>query len=114
MAISVVRFLIKVAFAVLQAQVVAVVNQQLNIIESQVRAQMQRYVQEVVGGMWRGQGANRFVEEITGTALPSLNRTVEVVRTTNTNISNACDMLQEADQSVRTNVGRIVSVFEVI
>ncbi len=111
---SLVKFLIKLAFGILQSQVIAVVNQQLDNVESNVRARMNSYIQEVLGGMWRGDGANRFVSEITEDAIPNLGRMTENVRTTVRNIEVSRDTLIDADQRVKSSVGRVVSAFDAI
>lgn len=111
---SIVKMLIKIAKQILQAQVIAVVNNLLSQVESQVKAVMNRYVQEVVGGMWRGDGANRFVEEIMEDAIPSLDRATETVRTTVRNIEISRDNMDDADNRVKASVNRIVSAFEAI
>ncbi len=45
---------------------------QVNVIQDSVTAPLRSLVNEVTGGMWKGEGANRFVQEMTSEVIPML------------------------------------------
>jgi hypothetical protein len=52
-----------------------VINQimkQINIIQDAVTAPLRGLVNEVMGGIWKGDGANRFVQEMLSEVVPML------------------------------------------
>jgi hypothetical protein len=48
------------------------IMKQVNIVQEAVTAPLRSLVNEVMGGMWKGQGANRFVQEMTSEVIPLL------------------------------------------
>ena len=63
------EFLIRMARAILQ-RVLSELMQVLNIVREQALAPMRMMVQQVTGGIWIGQGANAFVEEVSSLMIP--------------------------------------------
>jgi hypothetical protein len=53
---------------------VSSITKQGDMIESAVSAPLKGLVNQVSGGMWKGDGANRFVEEMTNEVIPMLAR----------------------------------------
>jgi hypothetical protein len=51
---------------------VSKITKQANIIEQSVTAPLRSLVGEVTGGIWKGEGANRFVQEMTSEVIPML------------------------------------------
>jgi hypothetical protein len=105
--------LLKIARAVVE-QVKNSVTQQLNVVEEQVQRQLEAYIREVVGGVWTGNGADRFVATITEEALPALSQLTAAVTQTQRNIQTAVQILDEADMNVRSAVENLASKFESI
>lgn len=107
------RILMRIARAILQS-VIGQITQQLNVVENQVQARLKSYVQEVLGGVWTGQGADRFVEATNNEALNMLNGIVEQVTGTRNSITQALDIMDQADQQVRSLVENLIDVFQSI
>ncbi|MDX2160958.1 MAG: hypothetical protein SF162_06495 [bacterium] len=107
-----IKRLLKIAKQVLAGQVIAVVNNQLNIVESQVQNVIRQHIAGLTSDVWRGDGAQRFIDDITDECLPQIARACENVRVTNRNIEVSRDTLEDADQRVKASVNRIVTAFE--
>ena len=45
---------------------------QVNVVQDAVTSPLRGLVNEVMGGMWKGEGANRFVQEMTSEVIPML------------------------------------------
>lgn len=71
-----------------------IINQilsQINIIQDAVTAPLRALVSAVTAGMWRGDGANRFVQEMTDEVIPMLVNIMGI----NTNFANGIKKSQE-------------------
>lgn len=110
---SVARLLIKIARAKLQ-HVIGQITQQLNLVQEEAEQRMQAHVSDVVGGMWTGQGADKFVASINEEAMPMISQILEGMSTTTNNINTALQIMDEADQNVRRAVDNLVDTFEKI
>lgn len=107
------KILIRIAKAVLE-QVISQITQQLNIVQDQVQARLQSYVQQVLGGVWTGKGADAFVGTISDEAMPRISNVLEAVTGMNTGIVNARQVMEEADSRVRSMVDSLRDVFSSI
>lgn len=85
--------------------------QQFNVIEQQARNPMQAMIQQVVGGVWIGEGANAFVEEVSSLMLPGVGRVGETITTMHRNLNHAIDVMDQADQQVNSLVGGLIDIF---
>jgi uncharacterized protein YukE len=74
--------------------------QQLNVVQTMAMAPMRAIVQQVVGGVWRGDGANAFVSEVTSLMIPGVGRVADTITKLNSNIRFAQDTITQADQKV--------------
>lgn len=87
-------------------QVVASVQsqlmQQLNIVEEQAHNPMRQMIQQVIGGVWVGEGANAFVNEVSALAIPHVINVRQNIHMTNTNLQRATDIIDRADEQVTT------------
>jgi uncharacterized protein YukE len=91
-----------------------VINQimaQVNIIQDAVTAPLRGLVSAVMGGTWKGDGATRFVQEMTDEVIPLLLSIIGV----NTNYANAVkkaqDQMQQAVQQATSEVQSLLDVF---
>lgn len=103
--------LLRMARAVLD-NVLRGLTEQLNIIEERVMAQIKLSIQEVVGGIWKGQGADAFVEALTNIFVPYVNTMQEQISTTQNNLVLARDAIDRADEeSARLVQSRLMDSF---
>ena len=85
--------------------------QQFNVVEQQARNPMQAMIQQVVGGVWIGEGTNAFVEEVSSLMLPGVGRVGEHITTMHRNLNHAIDVMDQADQQVTGLVNGLADVF---
>lgn len=52
--------------------IISSILSQFNFIQDLITAPLNAMVQQVMGGVWKGEGANRFVAEMTGEVVPML------------------------------------------
>lgn len=107
------RILLKFARSVVE-DIMRQIVEQIQRIDDEVRSRLQSYLQEVLGGIWTGQGADAFVGTIQDEAMPIINQLLASITGMNGNIQNAATIIEEADASVRSTVSNLVSVFEAI
>jgi hypothetical protein len=107
------RLLIRIARAVLQ-DVMSQTTQQFNVVENEVQRQMQNHISEVLGGVWTGNGADRFVASINEEAMPVVSEITGSLTNTNVNVQTALEIMDNADQKVRQMVDNLANTFEQI
>jgi uncharacterized protein YukE len=99
------------ARAVVQS-VLAQLMQQFNIVEDQGLQPMRMMVQQVTDGVWRGQGANAFVDEVSSLMIPGVGRVGENIQTVHSNLDRAVNVIDTADSQVNQMVSsRLVDTF---
>jgi hypothetical protein len=89
-------------------------TQQLNVVEEMARAPIQAMVQQVVGGIWIGDGANAFVEEVSSLIIPGINQASDYMMRFDRNIQNAIDVMDRADEQVNSLVNGLGDLFDAI
>jgi flagellar biosynthesis regulator FlbT len=90
--------------------VISQVLQQVNIIQEAVTAPLRVLINQVMAGMWKGEGANRFVQEMTSEVIPML---VNIMGF-NTNFANAIKKSQDRmQQAVHQATSQAQSLFDV-
>jgi hypothetical protein len=52
--------------------IISSILSQFNFIQDLITAPINAMVQQVLGGMWKGDGANRFVNEMTSEVIPTM------------------------------------------
>jgi hypothetical protein len=92
-------FLIRMARMVVD-QVITLLAQQLNIVETSVHNPMQAIVQSVVGGVWQGQGANAFVDEVSSLVIPGVGVVSSHITRMSDNTQKAREIIDQADGEV--------------
>jgi uncharacterized protein YukE len=107
------RALMRMARAILQTQL-SLLNQQLNVVQNQAYRPMQMMVQQVVGGIWVGKGADAFVQEVSSIMMPKTNQIADQIVRTQRNIQFAMDRIDQADQQVRQKVSALGDLFGAI
>jgi hypothetical protein len=70
------KALIRLARKVVQG-VMSQLMQQLNVVQDQALAPMRTMVQAVIGGIWIGEGANAFVEEVSNLMIPGVGQVMD-------------------------------------
>ncbi|MEZ4864326.1 MAG: hypothetical protein R3C14_23640 [Caldilineaceae bacterium] len=104
------KALLRFARAMVQSAL-SQLTQQFNVVQQQAHRPMQMMVQQVVGGVWIGKGADAFVQEVSSLAMPKVTQIGERITTTQRNIQFACDCIDRADEQVRTKVNALSDIF---
>jgi hypothetical protein len=86
-------------------------TQQLNVVREGAFDPMRAMVQAVTGGIWVGNGANAFVEEVSSLMIPGVGQVMSQITTTTNNLNRAVDILDEADSKVQGMVNGLGDVF---
>jgi len=86
--------------------------QNLNVVEEQSLNPMRTMVQSVVDGIWTGNGANAFVDEVSNMMIPGVGQVMDNIQRTHDNISHAVNVIDRADEEVNQLIGsRLVDSF---
>ncbi len=102
------RFVRKVVEGVLSQ-----LMQQLNVVQELALAPMRAIIQQVVGGVWRGEGANAFVQEVSTMMIPGVGRVADTITTLNRNLTFAQNAIDRADEEVSKIVkSKILETFQ--
>ena len=79
---------------------IAGIRQVVQTVEQAALAPLQAMAQQVVGGVWVGDGADAFVDRLQNIATPKLHKMNEAATLFHTNIGKSGDAIQQADQKV--------------
>jgi uncharacterized protein YukE len=101
---------IRLARAILQ-NVLSQLMQQFNQVTDEVLSPMRAIVSQVTGGVWIGQGADAFVEEVSSIMIPGAGQVGESITSFHGNLTNAMDVMDQADSAVSNIVNGISDIF---
>lgn len=105
--------LLFIARSVLQMVLAALAKLVARIIEEVIKP-MQDVVQMLSGenDVWRGAGANKFVEVVSSLLIPDARGSEDRITRLRTNLSTACDTIDQADADAEQMVrGRLYDGF---
>ena len=85
------------------------IMKQVNIVEEAVTAPLRSLVNEVVGGMWKGEGANRFVQEVTSEVIPLL---VSIIGLNTNFASSITKGINRTNQAINQATNKAQSLFD--
>lgn len=83
----------------------------LNVVQEQAFSPMQAMVSTVMDGAWTGKGADAFVDEVSNLMMPGVGRIGEGITTYSSNIQNAIDVIDRADEQVNSFVNGLADIF---
>ena len=95
--------LIRMARAVVDS-VLSGLTQQLNIVEQAAMTPIKAMVQQVVNGIWIGNGANAFVNEVSSLVIPGVTQISSHITGMTSNITKAREIIDQADQATQNLV----------
>jgi len=100
-------------FQWIEDQLTGIINQvlqQVNIIQDAVTSPLRAMVGQVMSGTWRGDGANKFVNEMTSEVIPMLVNIMSI----NTNFANAIKKSQDRmNQAVHQATSQAQTLYDV-
>ncbi|MEI8164721.1 MAG: WXG100 family type VII secretion target [Chloroflexales bacterium] len=104
--------LIKLARAALD-NVLSQLSNQLRVVNEQALNPARQMVQAVTGGIWRGNGADAFVEEISSLMIPGVGRVADHITKISHDLTHARDVIERADEAIERLVRtRLHDAFE--
>lgn len=110
---SVMSMLLRFARQVV-ANVTTQLNQQFQIVEQMAMAPVRAIISQVSGGVWKGEGADKFVQELSSIMIPGINRSGTQITTFNKNLQHAVQVMDQADQQVSSMAKGLGDLFGAI
>ncbi len=105
--------LFKLVFGLLEGVVQQILSQ-VRIIEDAVTAPLRAIVAQVVGGVWRGDGSVRFVEEMTSEVIPMLVNIMNTNQSYASAISRSAERMRQAERQATQAAQTLIDVFSQI
>lgn len=93
--------------------VVSQVTQQANMVEEMMNT-VRTGMQPIMGGAWVGQGAEGFIEEVETRLIPEIMALIASVMGFGGGITQALDLVSQADSDVFNVVGGVADIFDTI
>lgn len=90
------------------------INSQANILQEQVTAPVQGFIKAVTGGIWKGDGADRFAAEMSSEVVPQLANMFNAFDIFGGTINKAMDILDRADREATSKANMLNDVFSKI
>ena len=103
-------FILRIVRSVVN-HVISMITAQVNIIQDAVTSPLRGIVQKVTGGVWKGEGANRFVQEMTSEVIPSLVNIGSMNMGFGNGIKKALDIMDQADRQAQSKANELFDVF---
>jgi len=91
-----------------------VINQifsQVKIIEEAVTSPLRAVVGQVMGGIWKGDGADKFTQEMTQEVIPMLVNIMNVNNSYSSAIRRSIDTMNQAEQQAAQAANTLMEVF---
>ena len=91
-----------------------VINQifsQVKIIEEAVTSPLRAVVGQVMGGIWKGDGADKFTQEMTQEVIPMLVNIMNVNNSYSSAIRRSIDTMNQAEQQAAQAANSLMEVF---
>lgn len=103
-------FILRIVRSVVN-HVISMITSQVNLIQDAVTSPLRGLVQQVTGGVWKGEGANRFVQEMTSEVIPSLVNIGSMNMGFGNGIKKALDIMDQADRQAQSKANELFDVF---
>lgn len=104
------RALLRFARSVVES-VRSQVNQQKQIMESQISREISSMIQSVANGVWRGAGSQVFVDEMNTLVLPRVSELIGRVVGIHGFIGAAADIVERGHQQACSRINAVNDVF---
>lgn len=85
--------------------------QQVNAVQNLVTAPLRAMVNAVLGGIWKGDGATRFVQEMTSSVIPGLTNLTSVINGYKNAINKAQEAMAQAVKSATSIASGLNDIF---
>ena len=95
--------LLKIARAVLAA-VIDTMNKQVGIVQQQAQEPLEGFVKQVMGGIWKGPDADKFVSEVQKLVVPKVQETHTAIHALRGGVERAAEVIVNADRNAANNM----------
>jgi len=90
------------------------ITQQISSLENSILSPLRNRVSLVLGGIWIGQGANRFVEEMTSEVIPLLASIIGLNTGYMDGIRKSVEIMDQAEKQALAKAEQLIDVFSSI
>lgn len=105
--------LLKIARATVES-VIQTITQQVNILQDAVTNPLKAIVQAVISGVWQGEGANRFAQEMANEVIPQLLSIGSVTSGFGNTVRRSVEILNNAEMKASQQAQSLNEVFSAI
>ena len=103
-------FIIKLMYSAVSG-VMGMIKKLLNQITQEVTSPVRAMVQQVTGGIWKGDGAVRFVNEMNSMIIPALLAVVGINTSFIGALQKSTDIFRNADKMATSKANELVDIF---
>ncbi len=100
----------KLARAIVQS-VTGMITAQINLIQNAITSPLKGFVQQVTGGIWKGDGSVKFVNEMTSQVIPQLVSIGNINMSFSEAIKKAVETMNQADKQAASKANELFDVF---
>jgi phage-related protein len=100
----------KLARSIVQS-VTGMITAQINLIQNAITSPLKGFVQQVTGGIWKGDGSVRFVNEMTSQVIPQLVNIGNMNMSFSEAIKKAVETMNQADKQAASKANELFDVF---
>ncbi len=103
-------FVLKLVYSAVNG-VMGSIRKLLNQITQEITSPLRAMVQQVTGGVWKGDGADRFVNEMNSMIIPALLSVVGINTSFAGALQKAMDTYRNADKMATSKANELVDIF---
>ncbi len=92
-------------------QILSEITSQLSRIAEEALSPINKIISSVTDGMWKGDGADAFVNELKTLFVPGITNVGTHVTNFSAHITSSVDKIQSADEAVASTVGKLEEAF---
>jgi uncharacterized phage infection (PIP) family protein YhgE len=85
---------------------------QVNMVQNLITAPLKAIVNQVIGGIWKGDGATRFANEMTSMVIPSLSNITSSISGYNSAIKKAQEAMEQAVKTATSIASGLGEIFD--
>lgn len=104
------NFILKLVYSAVSG-VMGSIKKLLNRVTSEVTSPLRNMVNQVTGGIWKGDGADRFVNEMTSKIIPDLTNIVGINNSFTGALQKSTDIFRQADKMATSKANELVDIF---
>ncbi len=103
-------FILKLVYSAVNG-VMGMINKLLNQITQEITSPLRVMIRNVTGGIWKGDGAERFVNEMNSLVIPGLLSLVGINTSFLGALRKSTEIFQSADKMATSKANELVDIF---